>query len=104
MFTLILTSDFQAVLRTPGLLFKDRIGIALRFLPDDALSDFVRQEIEIHIASGELEGLCLTGFGDRGGLLLQEYVDRTGDVQTVACLPGRFLRGVGGRVELWIEE
>lgn len=57
------------------------------------------------IKSGELEGLLLTGLEHGGISLLQNYVDRTGDVQT-AALAGAFVHPgqlQDSRVERWIE-
>jgi hypothetical protein len=39
------------------------------------------------IESGNLEGILLTGITEDGLTLLQNYVDRSGDVQT-ACMAG----------------
>lgn len=79
--------------------------MALRYLTDKSLIPFLEKAEEACIRSGNLEGLVLTGLGKSGLSLLQNYVDRTGDVQTAAIAvsfvyPGRI---EDPRAERWTE-
>lgn len=55
--------------------------------------------------SGEIDGIILTGLTDKGLDLLTNYVNRTGDIQTVALASSvavpRYFKD--GRVEEWVE-
>ena len=125
-FAYLASGDWTDVLEEDALPLKDRIGVALRFLPDDEvyqnalLLSCLEAEgllpLQLYrnldrmaqkaTAAGELEGLLLTGLLDNSGFsLLQSYVDRTGDVQT-AALAGSFVHPGqvhDVRVERWIE-
>ena len=70
------------------------------------LNEFVDRSVEELIASGNLEGLLLTGLSRDGIDLLQRYVDRTGDVQTaslvaIQAFPGEISRDI--RVITWLD-
>ena len=81
---------FHALLSssTPLLSFRDRLAFACRFLPDADLFAFIRAQAAHAIERGELEGLLLTGLGPGSGceVLMQQHLDASGDVQTVALL------------------
>ena len=57
------------------------------------------------IKEGDLEGLIFTGANDRGVEIMQAYLDRTSDIQTVASVVGRCIMGGegGGKREEWME-
>ncbi len=57
-----------------------------RYLPWEALVSFIDRCVDKCISEGNLEGVLLLGLGTEGMKLLQAYLDRTGDVQTVALL------------------
>ncbi|KAJ3408111.1 hypothetical protein HDV05_005144 [Chytridiales sp. JEL 0842] len=105
MFALISTGgDWHAVLQTKGLSFRDKLGIALRFLNDAELVTYLKSVKEKKVEAGDLEGIILTGFGTCGVDLCQNYLDRTGDLQSVTLL---FCASVGQqidpRVQNWVE-
>lgn len=54
-------------------------------MADADLAQFVERVTAQVVRNGDLEGLGLAGLGPKGIELLQNYVDRSGDVQT-----GRF--------------
>ncbi len=58
----------------------------LRYLSWKELLSFVDRQVDKCISEGNLEGTLLLGLGMEGMELLQAYLDRTGDVQTVALL------------------
>ncbi len=78
-----------SLIALPDLALPDRIGFAARFLSTEALSAYVKKTMLNCVENGKLEGLYLTGLGPEGFQLLQKYLDRTGDVQTVALLSVR---------------
>ncbi len=57
-----------------------------RYLPWKSLLRFIDRWTDNCISEGNLEGMLLLGLGTEGMGLLQAYLDRTGDVQTVALL------------------
>eukprot|EP00940_MAST-03C_sp_MAST-3C-sp2_P002485 g2485.t1 len=74
----------HAVLRQQRMDAADSIAFACRFLPDASL----RTTFETFATAwqSEIEGVILSGLGDAGMSILQHYLDRTGDVQSVALL------------------
>jgi hypothetical protein len=104
-FAYIANSDWREVLDEIGVPIRERIGIALRWLDDDELTNYLKSTTNAAIRGGELEGIILTGVTVEGVQLLQEYINRTGDVQTAALVAPfsspRFFSDE--RVEYWIE-
>lgn len=85
-FAYIADSDWWDVLDERLLPLRERLGVALRFLPDKDLGVYLTRMLEQVIETGELEGLVVTGITPLGADLLQLYVDRTLDVQTASLL------------------
>ncbi|KAF8907863.1 hypothetical protein CPB84DRAFT_1813441 [Gymnopilus junonius] len=74
-------------------------------LEEDSLSSYLKRTVERACVYGDIEALIITGLTPLGMNVLQAYVDRTGDVQSVAILsayvsPSRFW---DRRVERWRE-
>ncbi|KAL1925621.1 uncharacterized protein VTP21DRAFT_504 [Calcarisporiella thermophila] len=104
-FSYITTSTWQKVLEQNNLPLKDRLGIALRFLDDEALGKYLNEVFAQYTSSGDLEGIQVTGLSPHGVKLLANYVNRTGDIQT-ACLGTSFVvprRFRDSRVDEWVE-
>ncbi|EWC44065.1 hypothetical protein DRE_01417 [Drechslerella stenobrocha 248] len=105
-FAFVSNGDWQDVLDgSTGLPIRERLGIALRFLGDDALGTYIDEFTTVVIQDGEPEGVLLTGVTEKAVDLLQVYVNKTGDVQTAAlvasfAVPRYF---TDHRVELWVE-
>jgi len=101
-------SPFLPILREAGLRFQDRAAFAARFLPAAQQRAYV---VALHrgaVASGNILGLVLTGFGSAGCRVIQAYVDRTGDIHTGALLacffqPHRVSANAARRAMLWIQ-
>eukprot|EP00834_Sanchytrium_tribonematis_P000419 NODE_8_length_66115_cov_0.981823.p4 type:complete len:741 gc:universal NODE_8_length_66115_cov_0.981823:41474-39252(-) len=77
------------VLDIPNLPLVDKIYIAMRYLDNESLNLYLKRETELKIQQGSLFGLFLTGTSSEDAFrLFQNYVDYTGDLQTVvlACL------------------
>ncbi|KAH3687490.1 hypothetical protein WICPIJ_001521 [Wickerhamomyces pijperi] len=85
-FGYIADDDWWVVLDESSIPLRERLGVALRCLSDSDLSNFLFKVSQQYINRGELEGLILTGVTQKGIDLLQSYVDRTSDVQTVALI------------------
>lgn len=105
MLTQMISKDWSEVLDEEALPLRERLAIAFQFLEDKALSQYLHRTAEGACASGDIEGLIITGLTPSGMDILQTYVDRTGDVQTAAILssyacPARFQ---DARAERWLE-
>jgi hypothetical protein len=104
-FAYIANSEWREVLDEIGVPIRERIGIALRWLTDDELTNYLETATTAAIKGGELEGIILTGVTEEAVNLLQEYINRFGDVQTAALVAAfgspRFFKD--DRVDCWIE-
>lgn len=105
MLTQLTSKDWSEVLEEEALPLRERLAIALQFLEDRALSLYLHRTAERASAKGDIEGLIITGLTPGGIDILQNYVDRTGDIQTAAILssyvcPAKFS---DTRVERWLE-
>ena len=97
---------YTSVLEEDGLLLVDRLGFAVTFLDDAALETFMEREWEGMSGAGRLEGLVLSGGDQEGVQLLQSFVDRTADVQTVSWMAVKVLSlelAKSDQVTAWIE-
>lgn len=70
----------------------DRVAFACRFLDDARLPEYIARITGECITTGRIDGLLLTGLSPYGTILLQNYIDNTGDVQTGAIVAHYFLR------------
>lgn len=86
MLTYLALGDWADVLEEEHIPLRERLAIALQFFEDDALSAYLRRIAEASVSHGEVEGIIVTGLTASGMQLLQNYIDRTGDVQTAAIL------------------
>lgn len=104
-FAFIADNDWWDVLDEHSLPLRERLGVALRFLLDKDLTVYLNRISDSVVAKGELEGLTLTGITSKGIDLLQNYVDRTSDVQTAALIASfgspRYLNDA--RVDHWVD-
>lgn len=85
-FAFISESDWMEVLNEGSLPLHERLGVALRFLPDKELSQYFDQLSKRVVSDGDLDGIILTGVTPRAVDLLQSYVDKTCDVQTASLI------------------
>ncbi|CAM9221489.1 unnamed protein product [Pylaiella littoralis] len=81
--------SFRAVLEDRALALEDRTALALMFLPTTQLQTFLTFEEGLYTDKGVLDGVLLTGMAHRGLSLMQNYIDRTMDVQTAALVATR---------------
>ncbi|ANB12258.1 Sea4p [Sugiyamaella lignohabitans] len=105
-FAYIADGSWLDVLDEGSLPLNERLGIALRFLPEGELTAYLNRLADRAVHHGDLEGILLTGLTPRVVDLLQSYVDKTSDVQTAALIASfgcpRFF--TDQRVENWIQE
>ncbi|RIA86881.1 hypothetical protein C1645_778580 [Glomus cerebriforme] len=105
MFSYIASGDWLDVLQEKELSLQDRIGIALRFLDDEELNDFLHITTAKVVSDGDIDGVVLTGLTPEGVSLFENYINNTCDVQTASlalsfCVPKKFK---DPRVNRWIE-
>jgi WD repeat-containing protein mio len=77
---------FRDILLDDEICLEDRLAFSSRFLPHFDLISFLEYETQLKSSRGDLEGFMLLGFRQAGIDLLQNYLDQSGDVQTVALL------------------
>lgn len=81
------------------------MAFACKYLSENKLSEFVKQQIQKSIEKGDLNGLLLTGESQDGINILQSYMDSTFDIQTVALIAiNYFHRDLHNdqRIQYWI--
>ena len=59
-----------------------RVAVALKFLDDEALGEFLSEQIQAAVYTGDTEGLVLTGLTSTAVRLFQNYILRFNDIQT----------------------
>eukprot|EP01129_Flabellula_baltica_P002245 TRINITY_DN12077_c0_g1_i1.p1 TRINITY_DN12077_c0_g1~~TRINITY_DN12077_c0_g1_i1.p1 ORF type:complete len:833 (+),score=124.05 TRINITY_DN12077_c0_g1_i1:84-2582(+) len=80
------TKRFEGVFNS-NISLADKIAFACRYLSDELLHEFLTSKIRFVIDTGNLEGLLITGIGNSTSMnLLQNYIDRTGDIQSVSLM------------------
>ncbi|OWB60207.1 hypothetical protein B5S29_g1076 [[Candida] boidinii] len=105
LFAFIADRNWSEIFDEPSIPLREKIGVALRFLPDDKLDNYFEHIASEVIKQGEIEGLILTGLTKGGIDLLQSYVDKKSDIQS-ACLISAFACPKyfnDPRVEEWTE-
>ena len=105
MLTYLALGDWADVLEEEYIPLRERLAIALQFLEDDALSASLRRIAEASVSQGDVEGIIVMGLTASGMQLLQNYTDRTGDVQTAAIL-GAYVHPhqlKDARVDRWLD-
>lgn len=85
-FAFVADGNWWDVLDETALPLRERLGVALRFLPDSDLEVYLNRIAELVIERGEIEGIILTGITKRGADLLQSFVDRSSDIQSAALI------------------
>jgi hypothetical protein len=74
------------ILNDESLSLVDRIAFACSFLDQTTIINFLNTCLHGCFQNGNLDGLILTGLDKSGFALLQAYMDKTADVQTVAII------------------
>lgn len=76
------TASWDSIVGMATLSLKFRVAVALKYLPDDHLADFLVSTTADAIARGDLEGIVLTGLAESSMDLLQNYFANFSDLQT----------------------
>jgi len=84
--TYFVSGDWQSVTDMDQLALVDRVGIALRYLDDDRLGEFIKIKMAETIIFGNIEGIILTGLADRAMDLFQNYIAKFNDLQTAVLV------------------
>lgn len=79
---LVSKGDWHAVIEETTLPLKFRVEVALRWLPDDELGDYLKDATAEAIREGDVEGVVLTGLGHLAMGLFQSYIEKFNEVQT----------------------
>ncbi|KAF3008488.1 hypothetical protein E8E13_005074 [Curvularia kusanoi] len=88
--TYFISADWNAVVDTPSLVLADRVAVALKYLPDGSLSQFLSTTTTSHIRNGSISGLLLTGLTARALDLLQVHIAaHPAELQTAVLLLSR---------------
>ncbi|KAE8358738.1 WD40 repeat-like protein [Aspergillus caelatus] len=79
---LVSKGDWNSVIQETTLPLKYRIEVAVRWLPDDELTEYINEMTAEAILQGDIEGIVLTGLGPSAMDLFQSYIRKFNDVQT----------------------
>jgi WD repeat-containing protein mio len=77
------TGNYEVVVQEESLPLKDRVGVALRWLSDRSLTDYISKATRDAVTAGDVEGVILTGIGSNVAVeLMGNYIRKFGDLQT----------------------
>jgi WD40 repeat protein len=77
------SGNYEAIVQEESLPLKDRVGVALRWLSDHALTNYISKATRDAVTAGDVEGVILTGIGSNLAMeLMGNYVRKFGDVET----------------------
>eukprot|EP01129_Flabellula_baltica_P010964 TRINITY_DN4707_c0_g1_i1.p1 TRINITY_DN4707_c0_g1~~TRINITY_DN4707_c0_g1_i1.p1 ORF type:complete len:829 (-),score=133.27 TRINITY_DN4707_c0_g1_i1:26-2512(-) len=93
-FSFLSATEINVNVLSKGVSLNDKIAFSCRYLSDNDLNMFLKKEKFKITKNGNLEGLIITGIDESGeGVeLLKNYIDTTGDLQTVALLMSKLGR------------
>ncbi|RYN47272.1 hypothetical protein AA0114_g7817 [Alternaria tenuissima] len=72
--TYFITGDWSSVVHMPQLSISDRVAVALKYLPDQHLSNFLSAAENAATSQGDISALLLTGLTTRSLSLLQTHI------------------------------
>lgn len=76
------SGTWRSVVDMTELPLQYRVAIALKYLPDDLLGQFLAHSLEDVVRAGDTEGIVLTGLTEPAMELLQNYTTKFHDLQT----------------------
>ncbi|RDW83414.1 hypothetical protein BP5796_04905 [Coleophoma crateriformis] len=82
----ISTSDWTTVVSEQSLPLRARVGVAVRHLNDDQLTQWLSDELERSITEGDIAGIVLTGVTENLVDIFARYIEKTGDFQTATLI------------------
>lgn len=102
---LTVDDDWREVLAEDALPLRERLAIAFQFLRDKELTTYLREIVSNCTQHGDINGLLVTGLTPQGMVILQNYLDTTGDLQTAAVLGNlNPARARDPRSERWLDQ
>lgn len=78
--------DYHSIMNDRNIGLDDRICFAFTYLSNSSVNEFIEKNVTDAVQFGFIEGVLLTGFKEKGHLILQNYLDRTSDIQSCALL------------------
>ena len=81
---LVSYGDWHDVLAETSLPLRDRVGIALMYLDDEELTQFINDCTAESVKAGDIEAVVLTGLTEQAVPLFENYICKFSDVQTAA--------------------
>jgi hypothetical protein len=84
-----ISGDWRSVVEMTQLSLADRVGVALKYLPDEQLTLFLKLAAVKCVNKGSIEGLLLTGLTERAMDLFENYISRYGDLQSTVLILSR---------------
>jgi len=84
--SLIATTDWATIANQKSLPLRERIYVAVRNFDDQQLTRWLEDEVDHAVATGDIEGIVLTGITDRMVDILAKYVEKFHDVQTATLI------------------
>ncbi|KAF2841125.1 hypothetical protein M501DRAFT_928761 [Patellaria atrata CBS 101060] len=101
------SGDWSVIAKMTQLSLIDRVGIALKYLEDNPLKEFLEQETSHATACGDIEGIILTGLDEIAITLFENYIAKFDDLQTAVLALSftnpRYSPKEEERFELWKE-
>lgn len=79
---LVSHGDWHDVLAETSLPLRDRVGVALMYLDDQELTDYISSTTAECIEQGDIDGVVLTGLTEQSIPLFETYIRKFGDLQT----------------------
>ena len=79
---LVRRGDWHDVLEETSLPLRDRVGIALMYLSDEELSQYINTAMVEAIRYGDTEGIVLTGLTHQSVSLFENHIRKFADLQT----------------------
>jgi len=84
--SLIATGDWTAIANQASLPLSDRVYVAVRYFSDHQLTAWLDEQLAQAVASGDIEGIVLTGISDHLVDILARYVEKFHDFQSAALI------------------
>ncbi|PKS06810.1 hypothetical protein jhhlp_006885 [Lomentospora prolificans] len=84
--SLIATGDWAAIANQKSLPLPDRAYVAVRNLPDDRLTDWLKEQVDIAVDGGDVEAIVLTGITERLVDVFAKFIEKFNDFQTATLV------------------
>lgn len=81
-----ISGDWKIVADMQELALSDRVGVALKYLDDKRLGEFIQIHTAEAVLIGNIEGLVLTGITDKTMDLFSQYIKKFNDLQTAVLV------------------